>query len=292
MDYLASIQAAIDFIEENLFEDIAPADVADRVGFSEYHFHRIFHGMLAESMAAYIRKRRIFETARLLRTTDKSIYELASLARFDSRDSYTRAFKKIYKVSPGEFRRLKTKGWDFQKARTTKKMLQHLKGGITLEPRFETRKAELVVGLAASYPDERPREVENLWKLLLERKGEISAVKSGSALGVFLADHPAVARRPRDTYIYLAGLPVSSLGDIPDGMCSCTIPEGQYAVFTHKGPLDTIMHSINYIWGTWIPNNLEHYQHVNGPDFELFGERFDLNARTGELDMYVPVELG
>ncbi|PWU03156.1 MAG: hypothetical protein C5B53_00820 [Candidatus Melainabacteria bacterium] len=292
MDYSASIQSAIDFMEENLFEDIAPADVADRVGFSEYHFHRIFHGMLAESVAAYIRKRRIFETARLLRTTDKSIYELASLARFDSRDSYTRAFKKIYKVSPGEFRRLKSKGWDFQKTPITKKMLQHLKEGITLEPRLETREVQHVVGLAASYQDERPREVETLWKFLLERKGEISAVKPGFALGVFLADHPFVVRRPRDTYVYLAGLPVTSLENIPNGMCSCTIPAGQYAVFTHKGPVDTVMHSINYIWGTWIPNNLEHYRHVNGPDFELYGPRFDQKTRTGELDMYVPVKRG
>jgi AraC family transcriptional regulator len=292
MDYSASIQSAINFMEENLFEDIAPADVADRVGFSEYHFHRIFHGMLAESVAAYIRKRRIFETARLLRTTDKSIYELANLARFDSRDSYTRAFKKIYKVGPGEFRRLKSKGWDFQKEPATKKMLQHLKGGITLEPRLEMKDAQHVVGLAASYPDDRPREVENQWKLLQERKEEISAINPGVAIGVFLADHPSVVRRSRDTYVYLAGLPVASVVDIPEGMCSCTIPAGQYAVFTHKGPVDTVMHSINYIWGTWIPNNLENYRHVNGPDFELYGPSFDQHARTGVLEICVPVKRG
>lgn len=291
MDYSASIQSAIDFIEDNLFEDIVPATVAARIGFSEYHFHRIFHGMLNESVAAYIRKRRIFETAKLLRTTDKSIYALASLARFESYEAFGRAFKKIYRTTPSEFRRLKRQGWDFQKARATKRMLQHLQTGMTLNPRFEVREAEHVVGLAGSYADDRPHEIELLWRSLIKRTQEIAHLKPGLALGVYLADHPNIVRGPNDTYVYLAGLPVFQIETMPKGMISCTIPKGQYAVFTHSGSMETVMDSINYIWGTWIPKNLENYQHVNGPDFELYGSRFDLAARTGQFNHYVPVEL-
>jgi len=290
MDYLQSIQSAIKFIEDNLFEDIAPSTVAAHIGFSEYHFHRIFHGMLAESVASYIRKRRIFESARLLRTTDKSIYELASLAQFESYEAFGRAFKKIYKLSPTKYRQRKHGGWDFQKAPTTKRMLEHLQTGLTLNPTFVERDTEQVIGLAASYGDYHRYKIELLWKSFLKRTHEIKEPKPGVALGIYLAEHPQIKKSPDDTYIYVAGLPVFGPTTIPTGMVSITIPKGQYAVFTHKGNLDTVIDSIDYIWGTWIPKNLEHYQHVNGPDFELYDSRFDLSNRFGEIDQYVPVQ--
>ncbi len=275
MDYSACIQTAIDFIEENLFDDIRPSTVADYIGFSEYHFHRIFHGMLAESVAEYIRKRRIFEIARLLRITDRPIHELSGLVRFDSPEAFSRAFKKIYGVMPSQYRR-SHKGWDFQKPRITKMMLDHLKNGITLTPRYQSYGLQHVVGIAGSFADERAEGVEQLWLTLTERKNEIQNTKPGIALGVFLADHPSVCKSPKDTYIYVAGLPVHSVNTIPLGMISCTIPKGNYAIFTHTGSIDAVLYSINYIWGTWIPNNLENYQHANAPDFELFDMRFDL----------------
>jgi AraC family transcriptional regulator len=289
MDYSVLIQAAIDFIEENLFEDIRSSDVATHIGFSEYHLHRIFCGMLAESVSEYIRKRRIFEIARLLKTTDRPIQDLAGLVRFDSPEAFSRAFKKIYGVKPSQYRR-SHKGWDFQKTKITPKMLDHLRSGITLEPSFENYQAEHVIGLAASFMDERSQGVNNLWQELIKRKDEIKNVKEDTALGVFLADHPNVKRGPQDTYIYLAGLPVNQIEDIPAGMVTCTIPQAKYAIFTHCGSIDTVLYSIDYIWGTWIPNNIENYQHANAPDFELFDSRFDLVKQEGQFDHYVPVE--
>ncbi len=266
MDYSACIQVAIDFIEENLFEDVRPLDVAAHIAFSEYHLHRIFCGMLSESVAEYIRKRRIFEIARLLKTTDRPIHELSGLVRFDSPEAFSRAFKKVYGVVPSQYRR-SHKGWDFQKTKITKKMLDHFKDGITLNPRYQIYETEHVIGLAASFSDERADGVTKLWQELLKRKNEIKNAKKDIALGVFLADHPDVNRNPSDTYVYLAGLPVHQIDYIPAGMVSCTIPQGKYAVFTHFGSMEAVLYSINYIWGTWIPNNIENYQHANATGF-------------------------
>lgn len=289
MDYSACIQSAIDFIEENLFEDIRPSDVANHIGFSEYHLHRIFFGMLNESVAEYIRKRRIFEIARLLKTTNRPIHDLSSLIQFDSPEAFSRAFRKIYGVTPTQYRH-SHKGWDFQKTQITKNMLNHLKNGMTLNPKYESRKAQHVIGMAASFPNERDEGVAQLWKELLKRRNELENARHEIALGVFLADHPHVKRNSEDTYVYLAGLPVGNINHIPEGMVSCTIPAGNYAVFTHTGDMDAVSLTINYIWGTWIPNNIENYRHANAPDFELFDTRFDLNYQKGQFDHYVPVE--
>ena len=289
MDYTICIQKAIDFIEDNLFNDLRPKAVADHIGFSEYHLHRIFHSLLKESVAEYIRKRRIFESANLLKTTDNSIKNLAAIAAFDSPEAFSRAFKKIYGVMPSQYRRSHD-GWDFHKTKITKKMLDHFKTGITLNPRYEHYEREYVIGLAGSFRDERAEGVAKLWHQLLARKEEIKNTKGHIALGVFLADHPDVIRNANDTYIYLAGLPVKTINTIPDGMVSCTIPKGNYAIFTHSAPMKDVIYSINYIWGTWIPNNIENYRHKNAPDFELFDKRFNLLTQEGQFDHYVPIE--
>ena len=288
MDYSACIQKAIDFIEENLFEDLRPATVASHIGFSEYHLHRIFCGMLTESVAEYIRKRRIFEIAKLLKTTDQTVQQLSSLGHFDSPEAFSRAFKKFYGVNPSQYRK-SHKGWDFHKEKFTHEMLLHLKKGVTLTPAFKTFEEQTVVGLAASFDNERSEGVNNLWQQLLKRKDEIKDKLNGLALGVYLADHPEIKRKHNDTYVYLAGLPVTKVTELPPGMVCCVIPAKSYAVFTQSGLMENVVHSINYIWGTWIPNNLENYHHANAPDFELFGHRFDLEKQRGEFDHYVPI---
>ncbi len=168
--------------------------------------------------------------------------------------------------------------------------MDHLRDGVTIKPAYRIYDVEHVIGLAASFPDERADGVAKLWQKLLNRKNEIKNVKENIALGVFLADHTNVNRSPSHTYVYLAGLPVNKIDYIPSGMVSCTIPKGKYAVFTHSGSMDRALDTINYIWGTWIPNNIENYQHANAPDFELFDTRFDLVKQEGEFDHYVPIE--
>ena len=86
----------------------------------------------------------------------------------------------------------------------------------------------------------------------------------------------------------MAARPVDSLDDIPDGMVGRTVPEGSYAVFTHVGRLDTLGRTMNYIYGSWVPNS--GYELRPGPDLELYDDRFDPASETSEMDIYIPVK--
>ncbi len=293
MDYTKCITAAIDFIENNLFDEIAAAQVARNIGFSEYHFHRIFQGMIGESIATYIRRRRLSEMAILLINSNKSIYQLASVSGFESHEAFTRAFKKMYGVSPIQFRKQKNTASAQHKIKLTPAMLDHLQTGITLKPHFKIKGPELVVGMADSYSgstEENFIKISQLWKRFIKQKHHIAHIKEGYALGVCLPNLIDTSNHSGQGFIYMAGLPVTSLSKIPEGMDSCIIPKTNYAVFTHKGALATLPTTINYIWGTWIPKNIEQYQHVNMPDFELYDSRFDPLTESGEFDVYIPIE--
>jgi AraC family transcriptional regulator len=287
MDHTNSISAAIDFIENHLYDDIAPSMVAAHSGFSEFHFHRIFQAMLGESVAGYIRKRRISEAAEQLKATDKAISELAVLAGFETHESFTRAFKKMFKVSPTDVRRHKDKPLAYFKRRMTAAMINHLKTGITLEPYYVVRESEQVVGMAGSFKQGDHIAIGKLWERFVPHSHEIPHAKPACAYGVCMPEHPQVKKGPDDVFVYMAGKPVSRADALPAGMVAVTLAKAKYAVFTHKGSLDSLLDTINYVWGTWVPQNVK--QSI-GPDFELYDERFDAETRSGEFDIYIPVE--
>lgn len=66
MKYKQSIQTAIDYIEENLKNDLSNVQIAESAGYSEYHFLRVFRESVGLTPADYIRKRRISEIVRCM----------------------------------------------------------------------------------------------------------------------------------------------------------------------------------------------------------------------------------
>ena len=63
MDYLVHMKKAIDYIEDNLQNDIDLASCAKSCGYSQYHFLRLFKYVTGITPADYIRKRRLSEIA-------------------------------------------------------------------------------------------------------------------------------------------------------------------------------------------------------------------------------------
>ena len=59
MNYIVELQKALDYIEDNLEEDINYEKIAKELGISSFYFHRIFSSIIGISPAEYIRNRRL-----------------------------------------------------------------------------------------------------------------------------------------------------------------------------------------------------------------------------------------
>jgi AraC family transcriptional regulator len=57
--YKERVSLALQYIHDNLCESIDLNDVAKASHFSAFHFHRIFHGLMDETLNDYIRRRRL-----------------------------------------------------------------------------------------------------------------------------------------------------------------------------------------------------------------------------------------
>ncbi len=105
MDYSQCVQNAVAYIERHLSDPLPLEGLARRAGFSKYHFLRIFEKQTGSGLGEYIQSRRIAKAARLLLATEQPIMEIGLLYRFDSQESFTRAFRKAYALPPGKYRR-------------------------------------------------------------------------------------------------------------------------------------------------------------------------------------------
>ena len=64
-----------------------------------------FKSVYGTSLAAHIREHRMEQAAKLLRTTDRSIAEIAQAVGYDSQSKFTAAFKAYFHMLPREYRK-------------------------------------------------------------------------------------------------------------------------------------------------------------------------------------------
>lgn len=101
---IINITKVIRYIEEHLNEKLDLDMIANAVHYSKYHLHRLFSGTLGITIHDYVQRRQLTEAAKLLVFSDQPILNIALLSGYDSQQSFTAAFKAMYKQSPHQFR--------------------------------------------------------------------------------------------------------------------------------------------------------------------------------------------
>lgn len=85
--------------------DITIDDVASHAGFSTDYFNRIFFAHTGFNIMEYVRFSRLKKAARLLRTSELDILTIALDCGYEAHESFSRAFKNQYGISPSEYRK-------------------------------------------------------------------------------------------------------------------------------------------------------------------------------------------
>ncbi len=100
---------AINYIEDNICEEISCQMVADYCFVSLSSLQKLFRLALKKSIKEYINKRRISLAARDILNTDLSFIEIAHKYRFSSPEVFCRAFRKVWNETPSSYK----KHWRF-----------------------------------------------------------------------------------------------------------------------------------------------------------------------------------
>jgi len=92
------------YIHGNFRSHITLRSVAEYARFSPNYLSRMFHQTVGTTFKEYVTKLRIDYAARLIRNTQASITEICFESGFGSLSNFIREFKKLYLISPSEYR--------------------------------------------------------------------------------------------------------------------------------------------------------------------------------------------
>ena len=102
MNYVAGISKAIDYVENNLTEDLNFGDIAKQAYFSSFHFQRMFSLLCGISLGDYIRFRRLSVAGEEIARKKTKVIDAALRYGYESPESFTRAFTAFHGVTPRE----------------------------------------------------------------------------------------------------------------------------------------------------------------------------------------------
>ncbi|HIO96885.1 MAG TPA: AraC family transcriptional regulator [Leucothrix sp.] len=293
MNTLMQVQKGIDFIEANLDYDLSLQQIALETGISQWHFQRIFKALTNETLKTYIRSRRLANALEKLLTTDQKIIEIAITAGFESQESFTRAFKKAFELTPNEARKIGDKNLFLKKIEFNHEYLKHIHQSVSLEPEIYTQERLLLVGMKTQFYsiDSEKNNIANklpaLWNEFLPRMDEINHGIEGKAYGVI--QQTKDSKDQLECHLeYYAVREVTTLNAIPSGMISLEIPKTTYAYFTHKGDIKSIDNTVNYIYSSWLLQSGK--RHSYGADLEIYGDTYIPNSDDSIIHYAIPLK--
>lgn len=272
MDYREHIERVINYIEENLQDEISLEDCARVSGYSLYHFLRIFRDAVGLTPANYIRKRRISEISKEIMRGNQSISPVAFRYGFNSKENFVRAFKAEHHILPTEYK----------EAKNSLKLYERF--------RFETGEFSVIPQIVEIQPFSltvypcKEEVIPNFWNQY--NAGGLSLKLSGGKevwdYGVSKWDY-----KENRLYYYIGIPSVYTAGD-RTGTLELQIPGGLYAVFsTPAAAQDNFVNQIHRTWDyirEWFLGS--GYERRSGYEFECYREK----SRLFSEDIYIPLE--
>lgn len=101
-----TIKRTIDYIRVHYQESISLEGVASVLDITPEYLSTLFNREMGENFTVFLKKFRISHAKRLLKGTDKKIYEIAQDVGYADPKYFNRVFKEVEGVSPGDYKSL------------------------------------------------------------------------------------------------------------------------------------------------------------------------------------------
>ena len=238
--WMEGFQKSIDYIEQNLAEELNIENIAEIAMLSPFYYQRIFGALCGMTVSEYIRARRMTLAAQELSSTGARVIDIAIKYGYDSPDSFAKAFQRFHGIAPSQAKTLSSPLRSFAP--------MHIKitmeGGSMLDYRIVEKASFTIVGMKRRFhSDTSYQEIPKFWnEWASDRKGlkgmfGLCVDTDGKEFDYWIAD------------LY------APWEDIPEGCGTYMIPGGLWAEFTCRGPLPESLQSVNTeIWSEWLPS--------------------------------------
>jgi len=282
VNHAEKINIILEYIEANLDSNITIDSLAGRVNLSRFHFHRVFKALTGENPISYVENRRLTRACYELSNTEKRIIDIAFDYGFQSHESFIRAFKKKYSMTPSQFRKKRLNISNNGIVKIGALDLKLSNGIARPNPAIVAKPAFRAAGIIYSGRDTAAvsRLWQQFWKLV---DTKLIDIKGRQLLGVCMHD---IDMRNNEVFDYYAGFELDSSIEVPSGFEIIEIPENTYAGFTHRGAADKIQRTYDQIYNAWLPFT----DRLPTMDLDIiFLDSNFSNSENSEVDIFIPI---
>ena len=284
MPDVTPIDRAIDLIEGNLMAAVTVADMAAAAGYSLFHFSRAFNQATHHTPYDYLMRRRLSEAAQTLIRTERKIIDVAFDYQFNSPETFSRAFKRMFGTQPSQWRREGRVDPRHLMPRLTPAHLWNLRRGNGLKPTLVDLPPLQLTGLMTHIRDDLDA-IPALWTLLeRELSGQQPVDPLHGHYGVtFYPDGWQIGGR-----LYLAAVDLQEADHAATACVAKAFPALTCARFTHVGPIRDLALTYDYVYSTWLPKS--DHAHAHPFVLEDYGSSYPgANPESHETHLLFPI---
>jgi AraC family transcriptional regulator len=258
--YQQRILAALMYAQRHLDdEELSLEELARVAHFSPFHFHRIFRGMVGESVNQHVRRLRLERAASQLKRTDQPVLRIALDAGYAAHESFTRAFADMFGMPPARYRQVHQATPAAAQDAAVSKV--HWPEEVIFTPRqynlnehpvrIEKCPPRRVVFIRHVGPYDG---VGRAWQTLIgwAMPRGLFVGPSSTMIGI-VHDDPRIT--PSKHVRYDACLAIAEGRVVePEGEIGVQeIAGGDHAVVTHRGPYEKLSQTYDILFGGWLP---------------------------------------
>ncbi|QQK08863.1 AraC family transcriptional regulator [Miniphocaeibacter halophilus] len=279
MEWINNLNMAIDYIEDNITEEINYEELAKIACCSTYHFQRMFGYMAGVSLAEYIRRRRMSLAAVDLLNSDEKIIEIGLKYGYTSPTAFNRAFQNIHGISPTKARKHGTS----IKSYPPISFKMTIKGVEEMNYRIEEKAEFRIVGIS----EKLHKNIEKNFKIVPKMWEEASINGTIPTLVSLMNEEPSgmlgvsACNNDQEWRYFIA---VSSSKPIENNFEEYIVPSFTWAIFPGSGTGQSIQKLEERIITEWFPTS--GYEYANGPDIEVY---INPDPNNAKYEVWIPV---
>lgn len=273
-DYVKRILKVLTYIEGHIDDEISIEELAKVACYSPFHFHRIFHMVVGETVYKYVRRLRMDKAASQLRYTELAITDIAMDTQYDTPSAFTRAFKQSIGHSPRNYRTL------YKEVNAMNKKINEL-------PKISPDKIEktedldlLFIRKVGEYSESGTQAWVNMYAFIDENHLDKAKIRF---IGI-THDNPHVTNEDKLRYdaCILAPKNIQPKGNVGRQV----LRGGKYAIFTHNGSYDDIDQTYDRIFFKWLPDSKQIVDETRPCFAEYFNKEF---AKTDQSKLVTKI---
>lgn len=246
-DYQQRILRVLMHLQRHLDEPLRLDGLAELAGYSSCHFHRIFTGMVGETVADHVRRLRMERAALALRDLRRSVLRIALDAGYEDHSAFARAFRGRFGCTPSAWRRRPRALPQSEDPRRHLDPRPDRKPAMDISIRTVDPLRVAFVRHIGPYQDCGPA-----WGKLVawaQPRGLLGGAPIVLGVG---HDDPSVTEPAHIRYDACVVIPDGFVVD--GGIGVQVLPGGEHAVTVHHGPYDQLTAVYAEIMGRWLPS--------------------------------------